>query len=398
MECGALTVFVSIRCTQHGSRSFWNRFRPYPPLVIWTVKWLLFKFMLSSGIVKFSARCPLWWSLRSLDVHFESQPLPTSLAWYFHHIPQNWLHLAVIIHFVIEIAVPFMFFTPFRTLKLFSFYTQIFLQIAIALSGNYNFFNLLTMVLCLTLLDDDMFRQSRQQHGIQSKSTMAKNSIEICLFGAIIGILAYYTVYYFDVTFRWNDLLLGPTTKVNFTYDQFNLFVIQMVTATIVLGIISFICMASIALYKCFSYGSIIGRIIHSMMTMFYIIICAAILAISIVPLAELDTTGYHMKSSVPIEIRHWYHNAQHYHLVSSYGLFRTMTGDGGRPELIIEGSNNANAADGSVGDWRPYYFRYKPVDLYRAPTFLGKMFIRANHITICCLFSINNFFSNLLS
>nr|XP_027204940.1 lipase maturation factor 2-like [Dermatophagoides pteronyssinus] len=371
LETGALTVLVSIRCTEYGSRSFLNRFRPYPPLVLWTVRWLLFKFMLSSGIVKFTSRCPLWWSLRSLDVHFESQPLPTPFAWYAHQIPQNWLHLAVVIHFVIEIAVPFMFFTPFRTLKLLSFYTQIFLQIMIALTGNYNFFNLLTMVLCLTLLDDDMFRRRRPQQTVQTESTMERNSMEICIFGAIIGMLAYYTVYYFDVMFHWNDLLNGPTTKVNFTYDQFNLFVIQTVTASIVLGIISLTCMALIALYKSISYGSITGRIVHLIMTMFYVIICASIMAISIVPLAELDTTGYHMKSTVPMEIRRWYQNAQHHHLVSSYGLFRVMTGDGGRPELIIEGSNDANAADGSVGDWRPYYFRYKPVDLYQSPAFV---------------------------
>lgn len=125
MEVGALTILISIRFTNKGSRSYLNRLRPHPTLVLWTVRWLLFKFMFSSGIVKFTARCPVWWSLRALDIHFESQPLPTPYAWYAHQIPKNWLHLAVIIHFVIEIAIPFFFFTFFKTFKLFSFVSQV---------------------------------------------------------------------------------------------------------------------------------------------------------------------------------------------------------------------------------------------------------------------------------
>ena len=54
-------------------------------------------------------------------------------------------------------------------------------------------------------------------------------------------------------------------------------------------------------------------------------------------------------------------HNLQ---LVSSYGLFRRMTGVGGRPEVIIEGSMS------ETGPWKEFEFLYKPGDLTTAPRF----------------------------
>ena len=48
--------------------------------------------------------------------------------------------------------------------------------------------------------------------------------------------------------------------------------------------------------------------------------------------------------------------------LVSSYGLFRSMTGVGGRPEVVIEGSMTEQ------GPWKEYDFLYKPGNLSEAP------------------------------
>ena len=38
-----------------------------------------------------------------------------------------------------------------------------------------------------------------------------------------------------------------------------------------------------------------------------------------------------------------------------SYGLFRSMTGVGGRPEVVIEGALRES------GPWKEYHFTYKP-------------------------------------
>lgn len=115
LEVGIVTVVASVR----------GRFAPDSRLVLWPTRWLLFKFMLSSGVVKLTSRCPLWWSLGALDVHFESQCIPTPLAWYIHHLPTNWLHLATALTYVLEILGPFLFFVPLRSARRFSFITQV---------------------------------------------------------------------------------------------------------------------------------------------------------------------------------------------------------------------------------------------------------------------------------
>ncbi|KAF7496486.1 Lipase maturation factor 2 [Sarcoptes scabiei] len=360
LEVGALTVLISKRST--GMNSFWNRFCPHPQLVLWTAKWLLFKFMLSSGVVKFTARCPLWWSLRALDVHFESQPLPTSLAWWIHRLPQNWLHFFVIVHFVMEIACPFIFFTPFKSFQILAFLSQILLQIAIFLTGNYNFFNMLTMILSITLLSDDLFRRKR----IANQSTHSRinlKTIETICFGIFIGSIVYYTIYFFDIKFDTADLWNGPQSKINFTYDQFDLFVINCITISIALGVISLIVISIYSFYKCCSYGSFIGKLIHCITTTFYTILCAIILVLSIVPLSELDTTGQQSRTFVSKNMQSGFGFVQHHHIMSSYGLFRSMTGDGGRPELMIEVSNDDK--------WISVPFKYKPVDLHKPPEFV---------------------------
>jgi predicted DCC family thiol-disulfide oxidoreductase YuxK len=120
---------------------------------IWLTRLLVFRFMLLSGAVKLASGDPTWRGLSALDVHFETQPLPTLLAWYAHHLPRAVLHFGTVATFVIELLLPFLIFAP-RNARLFAVGGFLLLEFLIVLTGNYNFFNLLTIVLCLGLLDD----------------------------------------------------------------------------------------------------------------------------------------------------------------------------------------------------------------------------------------------------
>lgn len=61
----------------------------------------------------------------ALTYHYETQCLPTPAAWFAHHLPV-WLHkLSVVATFLIEIAVPPLFFAPIRRLRLTAFYAQV---------------------------------------------------------------------------------------------------------------------------------------------------------------------------------------------------------------------------------------------------------------------------------
>jgi hypothetical protein len=116
-------------------------------------RWLLFRLMFMSAAVKLLSGDPSWRSLTALDYHFETQPLPTVIAWYVHQLPE-WFHrLSTAAVFFIEGVVPFLIFAP-RRLRLFAAATLVFFQALIFLTGNYTFFNLLSVALCLFLLDD----------------------------------------------------------------------------------------------------------------------------------------------------------------------------------------------------------------------------------------------------
>lgn len=123
------------------------------PFVPFLFRCLLFKFMFLSGAVKLLSGDPSWASLSALDFHYETQPLPTALAWYMHQLPRGFNHFCVAMTLFVELCLPFLIFLP-RNPRLLAAAGFIALQGMIALTGNYNFFNLLTASLCLFLFDD----------------------------------------------------------------------------------------------------------------------------------------------------------------------------------------------------------------------------------------------------
>ena len=137
---------------------------------LFLLKFLLFKLMLMSGIVKLTSGDDSWgwlnqsfhWSaLTALDYHYWSQPLPTVFAWWADKSPEWFKHFSVAFCLAVEIIVPFFIWAPRRP-RLMAAGLIIFLQIIIALTGNYCFFNLLTIALCLLLIDDAAIGTSRR--------------------------------------------------------------------------------------------------------------------------------------------------------------------------------------------------------------------------------------------
>ena len=115
----------------------------------WPIRFLLFKLMFMSGVVKIQANCPTWQNLTALEYHFATQCLPGPLAWYAHQMHPFLLRLGVAATFVIEIPAAFLLLAPSVATRKVGAWLQILLQVLIILTGSYNFFNLLTITLCL---------------------------------------------------------------------------------------------------------------------------------------------------------------------------------------------------------------------------------------------------------
>ena len=122
----------------------------------WLVWGLAFKLTFLSGITKLLSGDETWSSLTALRYHYETQPLPTWVGWYAHNLPDWFGASSVAVMFVIEIVAPFIIFVPprFRKVRTAGIALLCLLQALIAVTGNYGFFNLLTLVLYVSLLDD----------------------------------------------------------------------------------------------------------------------------------------------------------------------------------------------------------------------------------------------------
>jgi hypothetical protein len=117
---------------------------------VWLFRWLIFRLMFFSGAVKLLSHDPTWRNWTALSFHYETQPLPTPVAWYMQQLPLAIQKATTLLVLVVELVVPFLFFAPQRVRHVAAWVT-IALQVFILITGNYTFFNLLTIVLTLWL-------------------------------------------------------------------------------------------------------------------------------------------------------------------------------------------------------------------------------------------------------
>jgi hypothetical protein len=149
LETGFLSIFLA------ALQILPRRSRETPPsrIVVWLLRLLLFKLIFSSGCVKLLSGDQNWRNLTALTFHYQTQPLPTWPSWYANQLPAWFQKTSCFIMFAIELGVPFLIFAP-RRIRFFGCAAIAGLQTLIFLTGNYTFFNFLTMALCLLLLDD----------------------------------------------------------------------------------------------------------------------------------------------------------------------------------------------------------------------------------------------------
>jgi len=149
LETGFLAIFIA-------PRGWWPRRGQPAPLsrpALFLLHFLLFKLMFLSGVVKLTSGDASWWNLTALDYHYWTQPLSTVLGWWADQSPEWFKHFCTAFVLVAEIGAAFLLWLPRRP-RLLACGTLVLLQIVIGLTGNYAFFNLLTIALCLLLIDD----------------------------------------------------------------------------------------------------------------------------------------------------------------------------------------------------------------------------------------------------
>jgi Lipase maturation factor len=120
-------------------------------LLIWIWRWVLFRDMFGAGLIKLRGDS-CWRDLTCLNYYFETQPIPNALSWYFHWLPASVHRAGVMFNHVVELGIPFAYFSPQPIAGIAGLLTIAF-QLTLIVSGNLSWLNWLTIVLCIPTLD-----------------------------------------------------------------------------------------------------------------------------------------------------------------------------------------------------------------------------------------------------
>jgi hypothetical protein len=131
-----------------------------PRGAILLVRLLLARLMLMSGVVKLASGDPTWRHLTALEFHYWTQPLPNVIAYFVDQLPAILHRASVAVMLGIELVAPVLLFGP-RLVRRGAAAALAALQLGILTTGNYGFFNLLSLVLCIAALDDGLLERWR---------------------------------------------------------------------------------------------------------------------------------------------------------------------------------------------------------------------------------------------
>lgn len=364
--------------------------------IVQCFRFLSWKLMFCSGVVKLQATCLTWESLSALEYHFATQCIPTPLAWYAHQLPPILLRIGVAITLLIEIPLTFLLLSPALTIRRFGVVCQWLLQALIILTGNYTFFNILTIALMLPAWMDEHCPRKWLPSNNTSKGEEGPVELTVSYLQALnqskwahflqllycIVFCVFSFLWMFDVKSgflqgeRWWD---GSTIAVKGDLWQSSLHPILQA------------CMAGALV---FSLSSTFLHIFVDMMRTrreantvllfpIHLLVdavwgCVAIvwLFLAAKPLHSLAP----MKPFIPAILYGIDEKALGmWHLTSGYGLFRRMTGVGpdkdglsvvARPEIVLEGMRTRE--EGGDGLWREIPFRHKPTSLSQTPSLVA--------------------------
>jgi hypothetical protein len=198
--------------------------RPFPRsrpsrIVIGLYWWLIARIMLGAGLIKMRGDAVWsWGELSALFYHFETQPIPNGLSWYFHNLPHALLQMGVVFNHIVELFVPVLLFLP-RPLRNCAGWLMILFQLHLIVSGNLSFLNYITIIPCLACIDDRFYRRilpKRWWSHIRESTLVCPSKMR---FGISYGLLL--LVCFLSIAPVTN--LLSPDQRMNASFEPLHL-------------------------------------------------------------------------------------------------------------------------------------------------------------------------------
>lgn len=217
LEAGFLAIFLAPPRALGPTSPGWHGAPSRTVLLLF--RWLLFRLVFASGVVKLSSGDAAWSGLSALSHHYENQPLPTWTSWWAYQLPPVFHKLSTAGALAIELGAPLLYFGP-RRARLAAAAATAALMGLIAATGNYGFFNLLALVLCLSLLDDSVLPSRLRDRLVPAPKSAVPRPSRTPLARGLVAALALYLVLSSLVPLasafrqRWNDTPLGAVAAL----------------------------------------------------------------------------------------------------------------------------------------------------------------------------------------
>lgn len=177
LEVGFLAIFFGSSDTKS------------PAVVIWSLRWVLFRLMFGAGLIKLRGDA-CWRDLTCMFYHYETQPIPNPLSWYFHHLPHGFLKFQTLYTHFIELIVPFFYFIP-GPLRWIAGILTIAFQVCLILSGNLSWLNYLTLVIAIACFDDAFFAKLTR---VKIPSAIPMKKLRKGVLAALAALILYLSV------------------------------------------------------------------------------------------------------------------------------------------------------------------------------------------------------------
>jgi hypothetical protein len=212
-ETGFLAIFL---CPLLDMRPFPKRPPPMPVIVLF--RWLIFRIMIGSALIKLRGDA-IWRNGTALYYHFETQPIPGPLSRWFHFLPRAMLKMGVWFNWLAELVAPWFIFRP-RIARHIAGIVIILLQVILILSGNLSFLNWLTILPALACFDDGFWARLLPKRLVRKAEAAAGQAEEskpmlttAWVVAAVIGLLSIQPVLN----------LFSPVQAMNASFDPLEL-------------------------------------------------------------------------------------------------------------------------------------------------------------------------------
>lgn len=184
----------------------------YPSVIpILILRWMLFRVEFGAGLIKVR-HDPCWRDYTCLYYHYETQPMPGPLSWYFHHMPKSIHRFGVAFSHFVQLVVPFGVFAPQPVAQIAGLLI-IAHQLWLVFCGNYSWLNWITIILGFTTFSDSLISSVLPlEAGIVEQRPLA---FEIVLYMLAI----------FSLILSWKPFMnfLSKDQMMNYCYNRYHL-------------------------------------------------------------------------------------------------------------------------------------------------------------------------------